>query len=208
MRDGFSRRDLFAKATAGSAGALLSLAGPVIEKAYGAGPCSGHLTDIEHFVLLMQENRSYDHYFGTLSGTDGFNAPSPLFQQKGWNPQTQALDPPASRCPTASIPPGAPGCSTTPTTPGSGTLVRGTAVPITTGCRRRPRAIRRPNPHHDGLLHPRRHPDPLPARRCLHGLRSILLLGVGPHLAQPPVLAERHARPGRNSGRAAAGDPD
>jgi phospholipase C len=91
---GISRREFLAKAaTAGGTGALLSLAGPVIEKAYGAGPCSGHLNDIEHFVFFMQENRSFDHYFGTLSGTNGFNAASPLFQQKGWNPQTRALDP-------------------------------------------------------------------------------------------------------------------
>lgn len=68
-------------------------AAPVIEKAYGAGPCPGHLTDIEHIVLLMQENRSFDHYFGTLSSTNGFNAASPAFQQMGWNPMTQALDP-------------------------------------------------------------------------------------------------------------------
>jgi phospholipase C len=90
---GISRREFLAKAAAGGTGALLSLAGPAIEKAYGAGPCSGHLTDIEHFVLFMQEKRSFDHYFGTLSGTNGFDSPSPLFQQKGWNPQTQALDP-------------------------------------------------------------------------------------------------------------------
>ncbi|WP_204079210.1 phospholipase C [Mycobacterium riyadhense] len=91
---GMSRRDFITKAAAtGITGALLSLAGPVIEKAYGAGPCAGHLTDIEHFVLFMQENRSFDHYFGTLSGTDGFNTPSPLFAQKGWNPMTQAPDP-------------------------------------------------------------------------------------------------------------------
>jgi phospholipase C len=90
---GLSRREFLAKAAAGGTGALMSLAGPVIEKAYGAGPCSGHLTDIEHFVLFMQENRSFDHYFGTLSGVDGFDTPSPLFQQKGWNPMTQDLDP-------------------------------------------------------------------------------------------------------------------
>lgn len=66
---------------------LRANAGPVIEKAYGAGPCSGHLSDIEHFVFLLQENRSFDHYFGTLSGVNGFNTPSPAFQQKGWNPQ-------------------------------------------------------------------------------------------------------------------------
>lgn len=88
---GVSRREFLAKVAAGGAGALMSFAGPVIEKAYGAGPCSGHLTDIEHFVFFMQENRSFDHYFGTLSGTDGFNTVSPLFQQKGWNPMTQAL---------------------------------------------------------------------------------------------------------------------
>jgi phospholipase C len=64
-------------AAASSTGALLDLAGPVIEKANGAGPCPGHLTDIEHIVLLMQEKRSFDHYFGTLSATVGFNTPSP-----------------------------------------------------------------------------------------------------------------------------------
>lgn len=98
--DGMSRREFLAKAaSATSVGAAMSLAGPVIEKAYGAGPCSGHLTDIEHFVLLMQENRSFDHYFGTLSGTNGFNTPSPLFQQKGWNPMTQTIDPSGTTIP-------------------------------------------------------------------------------------------------------------
>ncbi|ORA21294.1 phospholipase C [Mycobacterium angelicum] len=90
---GMSRREFLAKVAAGSTGALMSFAGPVIEKAYGAGPCSGHLSDIEHIVLFLQENRSFDHYFGTLSATDGFNTASPAFQQKGWNPQTQQLDP-------------------------------------------------------------------------------------------------------------------
>ncbi len=91
--DGMSRRQFLAKAAAATtAGAFMSLAGPVIEKAYGAGPCGGHLTDIEHFVLLMQENRSFDHYFGTLSGVNGYSSASPSFQQKGWNPQTQAKD--------------------------------------------------------------------------------------------------------------------
>lgn len=90
---GFSRRQFLAALAAGGAGALLSLVGPIVEKAYGAGPCSGHLSDIEHFVLLMQENRSFDHYFGTLSSTDGFDTAAPQFAQKGWNPATQALDP-------------------------------------------------------------------------------------------------------------------
>ncbi|EPQ71048.1 Phospholipase C 4 precursor [Mycobacterium marinum MB2] len=94
--DGMSRRQFMAKlAAASSAGALMSLAGPVIEKAYGAGPCSGHLTDIEHIVLLMQENRSFDHYFGTLSGVRGFDDTTDpaIFDQKGWDPRTQSIDP-------------------------------------------------------------------------------------------------------------------
>ncbi len=34
------------------------------------------LSDIEHFVILMQENRSFDHYFGTLSGVRGYSDPA------------------------------------------------------------------------------------------------------------------------------------
>ncbi len=97
---GMSRREFIAKMTgAGAAALLMDYAGPVIEKAYGAGPCSGQLTDIEHIVLLMQENRSFDHYFGTLSSIRGFSDPSPTFQQKGWNPRTQALDPAGTTIP-------------------------------------------------------------------------------------------------------------
>ncbi len=33
---------------------------------------SGTLRDVEHVVILMQENRSFDHYFGTLRGVRGF----------------------------------------------------------------------------------------------------------------------------------------
>ncbi|HWJ69855.1 MAG TPA: alkaline phosphatase family protein [Sphingobium sp.] len=41
-------------------------------------PRIGSLRDIKHVVLLMQENRSFDHYFGTLSGVRGFNDPKAL----------------------------------------------------------------------------------------------------------------------------------
>jgi phospholipase C len=36
---------------------------------------TGTLADVEHVVIFMQENRSFDHYFGTLSGVRGFNDP-------------------------------------------------------------------------------------------------------------------------------------
>jgi phospholipase C len=34
------------------------------------------LTDIDHIIVLMKENRSFDHYFGTLRGVRGFNDPA------------------------------------------------------------------------------------------------------------------------------------
>jgi phospholipase C len=33
---------------------------------------TGSIADVKHVVILMQENRSFDHYFGTLSGVRGF----------------------------------------------------------------------------------------------------------------------------------------
>jgi phospholipase C len=44
----------------------------------------GTLKDIEHVIILIQENRSFDHYFGTLSGVRGFGdttAGSVFYQQ-------------------------------------------------------------------------------------------------------------------------------
>ena len=39
-------------------------------------PAGSKLNDIEHVVVLCQENRSFDHYFGTLSGVIGFDDPN------------------------------------------------------------------------------------------------------------------------------------
>ncbi len=36
------------------------------------------LRDVEHIVVLMQENRSFDHYFGVLRGVRGFGDPHPV----------------------------------------------------------------------------------------------------------------------------------
>ncbi|WP_037361728.1 phosphocholine-specific phospholipase C [Amycolatopsis orientalis] len=44
---------------------------------------TGTLRDIEHVVVLMQENRSFDHYFGTLRGVRGFGDPRPVTQPSG-----------------------------------------------------------------------------------------------------------------------------
>jgi phospholipase C len=36
---------------------------------------TGTIADVEHIVILMQENRSFDHYFGSLRGVRGFGDP-------------------------------------------------------------------------------------------------------------------------------------
>jgi phospholipase C len=36
---------------------------------------TGSIRDVEHVVILMQENRSFDHYFGALRGVRGFSDP-------------------------------------------------------------------------------------------------------------------------------------
>lgn len=38
----------------------------------------GTIEDVEHIVVLMQENRSFDHYFGALKGVRGFGDPRPV----------------------------------------------------------------------------------------------------------------------------------
>ena len=54
---------------AAAAGSLLP---PSLQEAMAAGPPSGGLSAVRHVVILMQENRSFDHYFGTLRGVRGF----------------------------------------------------------------------------------------------------------------------------------------
>ncbi|WP_310717983.1 phosphocholine-specific phospholipase C [Streptomyces lydicus] len=44
---------------------------------------SGSLNDVEHVVVLMQENRSFDHYFGSLKGVRGFGDPRPVILESG-----------------------------------------------------------------------------------------------------------------------------
>nr|WP_315401270.1 phospholipase C, phosphocholine-specific [uncultured Duganella sp.] len=48
-----------------------------------ANNATGTLADVEHVVILMQENRSFDHYFGTLAGVRGFNDPRAITLPNG-----------------------------------------------------------------------------------------------------------------------------
>ncbi|MFF4097796.1 phosphocholine-specific phospholipase C [Streptomyces sp. NPDC001834] len=44
---------------------------------------TGTVQDIEHIVVLMQENRSFDHYFGSMKGVRGFGDPRPVTLPSG-----------------------------------------------------------------------------------------------------------------------------
>ena len=72
-----SRRDFLKKAAllTGAAG-IAGVIPASIQKAMAINPAPGSTyMDAEHVVILMQENRSFDHCFGTLKGVRGFNDP-------------------------------------------------------------------------------------------------------------------------------------
>ena len=76
-----SRRKLLVSATALSGLAVGGAALPAnLRKMMAATPrdLRGRLSDIEHIVILMQENRSFDHYFGTMPGVRGFQDPTAI----------------------------------------------------------------------------------------------------------------------------------
>ncbi len=77
-----SRRRLLTSATALSGvtvgAAVLPLSLRRALAAALANPPPGSLRDVEHIVILMQENRSFDHYFGTMPGVRGFSDPAAM----------------------------------------------------------------------------------------------------------------------------------
>jgi phospholipase C len=68
-----TRRRLLGSTAGMAAAAASALMPPNVRRALAEGPATnGSLRDIKHVVMLMQENRSFDHYFGTMSGVRGF----------------------------------------------------------------------------------------------------------------------------------------
>ncbi|WP_343527030.1 phospholipase C, phosphocholine-specific [Sphingomonas sp.] len=53
---------------------------PAIARAAAIAPDrrTGTIRDVEHVVILMQENRGFDHYFGTMRGVRGFGDRFPI----------------------------------------------------------------------------------------------------------------------------------
>ena len=153
----------------------------------------------------MQENRSFDHYFGTLAGVRGFDDPNAMNLPNGKSvflsarsgeperlsaavPSGHAQHQRAERFP----PPAMPGpCSTRAWNGGEdGQLAA-----------RPPQGRGRQGAVRDGLPHARRYSVSVRAGRGVHHLRRLSLLGDGPDLAQPHVLDDRHHRSRRRARR-------
>jgi phospholipase C len=71
----------------GSAGAV---GGPSVVLV--AAPASAGLSKIKHVIVIMQENRSFDHYFGMYPGADGIPVDG------GGNPTVCVNDPKTGQC--------------------------------------------------------------------------------------------------------------
>jgi phospholipase C len=68
-----TRRDFIKKASAIAGGMMMPAS---IQKAMAINPSDGSTVwDADHVVILMQENRSFDHSYGALKGVRGFNDP-------------------------------------------------------------------------------------------------------------------------------------
>ncbi len=90
-----TRREFIKKATllSGMAG-MNTLIPASIQRALAIDPKAGTTwQDAEHIVILMQENRSFDHCFGQLRGVRGFNDPRAIDLPNGnpvWLQSNQA----------------------------------------------------------------------------------------------------------------------
>jgi phospholipase C len=82
-----TRRELLKLGLAGTVAELASLGlhgcggGSAISLPKPTPSACSKLTDIQHVVILTQENRSFDHYFGSYRGVRGFSDQSMAFQQ-------------------------------------------------------------------------------------------------------------------------------
>ena len=173
-RTGITRRRLLGSAAAvgGLSAAAMALPPNVRKALANPLPNGGKLSDIKHVVMLMQENRSFDHYFGTLSGVRGFNDPHAMRTAERPLGVLPARPVQPGRLP-AALPAGhadhrRPGHPVDEprvgrAAPGLEQRQDGQLV----ACAHRVRRCHR-RPVHDGLLHPGRHPVPVRPRGRVH----------------------------------------
>jgi hypothetical protein len=178
----------------------------LLAAAASAAPKPGSLRDIQHVVILMQESRSFDHYFGMLPGVRGFadkQGRSAFFQKTSAG---KTLHPFHLR--KVCLPDISHECGPQHRSWNGGKMngfvtarepayVNGRAVAVETMG-----YYDRSDLHfYYALL--------LRAGRRLHDLRLILLLGDRADRPEPADVDVGHDRPGRNARRTAAADkPD
>ena len=157
----------------------------------GPGPRSGRIGDIDHVVILMQENRSFDHYFGTYPGVSA--SVTRRYSSRAADGQRGQDGAPFRRRRTDA-------CPTRPTTGApqhaSGTRARWT-VRARTGAAGIPGSA-------SSRWATRRVGSPLlPGLAGLHALRPLLRAVIGPADPNRLMSLSRVARPGRHARRAA-----
>jgi phospholipase C len=76
-------RSRFLQITGGAAALTLLDQSIARAAAIPANRATGSLRDVEHVVVLMQENRSFEHYLGSLRGVRGFGDPHPAQLRSG-----------------------------------------------------------------------------------------------------------------------------
>ena len=71
-RSELSRRDVVRLGALGGGALAFTRLPASVRKAIAQPSAASGLGEVRHVVLYMQENRSFDHYFGTLNGVRGF----------------------------------------------------------------------------------------------------------------------------------------
>src|SRR2546426_4350978 len=102
QRDVSRRRFLAGAATAAGAlavgGSDQAITAPLLARLErGAFPGAAS-SGLEHVILVMMENRSFDHFLGWLPGAHGRQAGLPYFDPAGTGHQTYALAPDFQGC--------------------------------------------------------------------------------------------------------------
>ena len=106
-----SRRTFIGGAVAATGAAAVAALPATDASAAAAGPSHhreptrhGDIRDVKHVVVLMQENRSFDHYFGTLKGVRGFGDRSTITLPGGLSVFQQPTTAPGSPVTTTQYP--------------------------------------------------------------------------------------------------------
>ncbi|HEX3907151.1 MAG TPA: alkaline phosphatase family protein [Mycobacteriales bacterium] len=86
------------------AGALPATAAQASAKSAAKNRQHGDIRDIRHVVILMQENRSFDHYFGSLRGVRGFGDRATITLPGGLPVFQQPTTPPGNPVTTTQFP--------------------------------------------------------------------------------------------------------